>query len=109
VIYGAAAGDYLGVGTDGGDVNGDGFSDLLLGAYGVDDSSADVGAVYLFEGPVSGTTDASYADFTLIGDTASSGLGERVMLADISGDGQLDILAPGEGSDELLIFLGGGL
>jgi hypothetical protein len=109
IIYGATADDNLGYGTDGGDVNGDGFSDLLLGAAGVDDASSDVGAVYLFEGPISGTTDASYADFTLVGDTASSGLGERVMLADISGDGQLDVLAPGEGSDELLIFLGGGL
>ncbi len=110
VIYGASGDDRLGKGVDGGDIDSDGYADLVLGAWGVDSGGdTDVGAVYVFNGPVVGSMDATSADFTLIGDTAESAMGERVMLADIDDDGQLDLFAPGYGSDELLIFLGGGI
>ena len=110
VIFGASADDRLGKGVDGGDLDSDGYSDLVIGAWGVDASGdSAVGAVYVFHGPLVGSLDASYADFTLIGDTADSGMGERVMVADINGDGLLDVLAPGWGSDEMSVFLGGGL
>jgi parallel beta-helix repeat protein len=110
IIYGSSADDRLGKGVDGGDLDSDGYADLVLGAWGVDSSSdSAVGAVYVFNGPVVGSMDATSADATIIGDTADSAMGERVMLADINGDGQLDLLAPGWGSDEMPVFLGGGL
>jgi len=50
---GAAAGDYFGVSVAGaGDVNGDGYDDVLVGAHGVDASDVDtnVGRVTLYYG-----------------------------------------------------------
>ena len=110
VIFGASADDRLGMGVDGGDIDSDGYSDLVLGAWGVDSASdSAVGAVYVFNGPVVGTLDASSADASIIGDTADSAMGECVRVADINGDGLLDVLAPGWGNDEMPVFLGGGL
>ncbi len=51
VFYGAAADDRLGAGlAGGGDLDGDGRGDLLLGAPGVDTEAADGGAVYVVRG-----------------------------------------------------------
>jgi hypothetical protein len=48
VILGASADDWLGRGLGVGDVNGDGFNELLVGAAGVDHGgSTDTGAAYL--------------------------------------------------------------
>jgi hypothetical protein len=110
VIYGVSADDRLGKGVDGGDLDRDGYADLVIGAWGVDTASdSAVGAVYVFNGPVVGTLDASSADASILGDTADSAMGECVVVGDINGDGQLDVLAPGWGSDELGVFFGGGL
>ena len=108
IILGASAEDYLGMGVDGGDLDSDGHADLVLGAWGVDSSSdSAVGAIYVFNGPLSGTTDVSAADGTITGDTAESELGQCVLAADLNSDGQLDVLAPAYGSDELAVFFGG--
>jgi len=110
VIWGVMAEDRLGSGVAGGDLDSDGYSDLVLGAWGVDDGgTADVGEVYVLFGPVVGTLDSSSADASILGDTAESSMGEIVRVADINGDGQPDLLAPAWGSDVLSIFLGGGL
>ena len=50
-FLGEAAGDYAGNGVDGGgDVDGDGFADVLIGAFGNDSSGSSAGAAYLFYG-----------------------------------------------------------
>ncbi len=109
-IWGATADDLLGAGVAGGDLDSDGYSDLVLGAGGVDDgSTADVGEVYVLFGPVVGVMDSSSADATITGDTATGYLGECVRVADIDGDGQPDLLAAAWGGDVLSVFLGGGL
>ena len=45
-----APGDYLGRGFASGDHDADGYSDILVGAMGVDTHGDYTGAVYLFEG-----------------------------------------------------------
>ena len=51
LIYGTASNDYLGTGlSGGGDVNGDGREDIVIGAVAVDTGAADAGAIYLIPG-----------------------------------------------------------
>jgi hypothetical protein len=110
VVWGVTAEDRLGSGVAGGDLDSDGYADLVLGAWGVDDGGiADVGEVYVLFGPVVGTLDSSSADASILGDTVESSLGECLRVADINGDGQPDLLAPAWGTDLLSVFLGGGL
>lgn len=61
-IAGVNAGDQLGAGVDGGDLNGDGKADLAIGAPGFDDGSSgkNSGAVYVIFG-----TSTSAATFSL--------------------------------------------
>ena len=109
-IWGVTADDHLGTGVAGGDLDGDGHADLVLGAYGVDQgSTADTGEVYVFSGPVVGTLDSSYADATISGDAAEGYFGDCVRVADISGDGHEDLLVSAWADDELAVFLGGGM
>jgi hypothetical protein len=56
VINGAAGGDYSGVSvSSAGDVNGDGFDDLIIGAFKAGPKGADSGASYVVFGKAGGT------------------------------------------------------
>jgi len=84
-----------------GDVNGDGFDDLLVGADGQDAGGGDAGAAYLVLGPVTGTVDLSAADAKLVGETQYDWLGKPVSSAgDVNGDGFDDLLVGAAGQDE---------
>lgn len=74
-----------------GDVNGDGYSDVIIGAYGYDEGSlVDAGRVFLFLGNASGNLGAPAAG--LSGDQAGAGLGNSVAaLGDVDGDGYDDV------------------
>ena len=53
-LNGAAAGDYAGYSVSGAsDVNGDGFADLLIGAFGADPNGSLSGAAYVVFGGAS--------------------------------------------------------
>jgi len=59
VIYGRDSGDRSGYSVSSGDFNGDGYSDLLIGAFGADGSSnsaSDAGETYVVFGKPSGWT-----------------------------------------------------
>ncbi len=76
-----------------GDVNGDGLSDILIGAPfgGVTDDGG--GEVYVFTGPVTGTIHTSDLQAVLWSATFGAGAGSAVSSAgDVNGDGLDDIL-----------------
>ncbi len=94
VLTGSAAGDYAGYAlAAAGDVNGDGFDDLLVGAHGEDTGGSNAGVAYVLWGPVAGSRSLTDAELILQGDTAAIRLGISVSCAgDIDNDGQDDLL-----------------
>jgi hypothetical protein len=86
-----------------GDVNGDGFDDIVIGSSSYDTDAPNHGAVYVFFGKESGWTmhtDVSNANASFIGESAHSNLGQSVAIAgDVDGDGYEDILMGASGFD----------
>ncbi|RLB44642.1 MAG: hypothetical protein DRJ42_31355, partial [Deltaproteobacteria bacterium] len=116
LIEGESAWDQFGVTVaSAGDVNGDGFADVIVGApyYG---SGIDQGAVWVFLGSPGGITASSPADahFFLESDQTNAFLGESIASAgDVNGDGFGDIIIGADAYDHeewnegiALIFLG---
>ena len=94
--------DYAGYSVAGvGDVNGDGYDDVLVGAYGHDADGEDAGAAYLVHGPVSGQIDLATADAKLVGEEAGDLAGFSVSGAgDVNGDGYADLLVGAYGHSD---------
>ncbi len=86
---GEATSSYFGEAVAGaGDVNADGYDDILVGAYSYGSS---IGRVYVYHGAASGP--ASTASLTLSGEITSSNFGRSVAGAgDVNGDGYDDII-----------------
>ena len=97
-VYGAAAGDKAGHSVAGSDVNGDGFSDMVIGADGYD---SDRGATYVILGHDGGffstpiTVDLAITSpaLTILGHQSSGErMGRSVAGGDINHDGLGDIV-----------------
>ena len=73
-----------------GDVNGDGFDDVLVSATGYDGAGVDEGIVLLFFGSAVGL--ASSPDWSVTGVGAGAQLSARARTGDINGDGYDDVL-----------------
>jgi hypothetical protein len=93
------AGAGFGVSVAGaGDVDADGFSDLLVGAYAWDGPLSNEGKAFLFFGSNSGPS--TIADWSAEGDQAGAHFGRLVSTAgDVNGDGFADILVGADGFD----------
>ncbi|MCR4408268.1 MAG: FG-GAP-like repeat-containing protein [Anaerolineae bacterium] len=97
-IYGAAAGDRLSRSMSTGDVNGDGFDDLIIGASQADrDGRTNTGKAYVIYG---GTNLASTlylsettgADIFVLGNRAGDEAGRAAASGDVNGDNVHDII-----------------
>ena len=104
---GEANNNYFGYSvSSAGDVNGDGFDDIIVGAYGYSSSS---GRAYIFFGGVNINT---VADVILKGDTPGDKFGYSVSSAgDVNNDGYDDVIVGADGynttSGKVYIYLGG--
>ncbi len=108
-IFGADANDYSGRSVSGaGDVNGDGFDDLLIGAYAADSSGnsrANAGESYVIFGGSSlpstiNLASLGSAGLTIFGAEGSDISGKGVSAAgDVNGDGFDDLLIGAYGGD----------
>jgi len=107
-ILGKGATDVLGASVSAaGDVNGDGFDDIIVGAYKNNDGGGNnEGAAYIFFGAnnLSGTKNlggADSADVTMLGKGATDRLGYTVSGAgDINGDGFDDVIVGAPSNDD---------
>ncbi len=76
-----------------GDVNGDGYSDILVGAEGYDNGQADEGRVFLYEGTVDGQMSQGFPNWFAESDQAGAFFGGCVAPAgDVNGDGYGDVI-----------------
>jgi hypothetical protein len=102
-FIGKTAGDNATVVTTSpGDLNHDGFDDVLIGAPAYDTLQSDAGAVYVFFGPVSGAHGVAEADVTLLipkPAAANELLGSTVALGDLDGDRNDDLIIGAPGAD----------
>jgi len=107
-LNGVAAYDFLGRSvSSAGDVNGDGFDDVIIGAYGADLNGSGSGSSYVVFGKASGfdaTIDLSDLDgsngFRLDGETEYDSSGWSVSGAgDVNGDGFDDLIVGAPDAD----------
>jgi hypothetical protein len=81
-----------------GDVNGDGYSDVVVGARNFDNGQTDEGAALLYLGSASGL--GATPTWTAEGNQAGASFGSSVASAgDVNGDGYADLIVGVEGFD----------
>lgn len=110
-IRGVGEKDWLGHAVAAGDINGDGVSDLLIGAPFMRDRSGAVFVVFGKEG-LSGESDIKeMADVSIYGANKGDMAGYSITIGDINSDGFADIITGAPGSDrgrgEVYVIYGG--
>jgi len=105
VFSGASGNDYYGSCVSyAGDLNGDGYNDIIIGSPGCDQAAKDAGCAYVYFG--SGNI-SNEPDLTFTGQKASGHFGESVSSAgDVNGDGFSDIIVGGLATEQASLYLG---
>jgi len=102
VLRHTLGGTDFGIELAAGDLNGDRFSDLVVGAPLDDAAGTDAGAVYVFFGPLTASPSArltSSASAVLRGASGGDRFGTALALADVGGDVLADLLVGAPGND----------
>ena len=109
IIQGNQAGAKLGRSVStAGDVNGDGYADVIIGAQGYTNGQANEGAAFLHLGSASGVSSSAFLRYE--GNGINVGMGESVNTAgDVNGDGYSDMIVgvPFQTGGRAKVFLGG--
>ena len=93
VALGATSGDLAGHAVSGGDINGDGYADLLVGAPESDLGGNAAGAAFVVLGPTTGETELTEADMIMVGERTDDQAGSAVsVVPDVDVDGSDDLL-----------------
>ncbi len=100
-LVGESRSDSFGESVAGGDINGDGYADVIAGAYAADGGGAASGGVWLFHGGITADMDASLADSRLTGESSSDYAGISLASGgDLTGDGLDDVVVGASGDDD---------
>ncbi len=95
------AGAFLGGSVAGaGDVNGDGYDDVIVGAEEYDDGQVNEGAAFVFLGSAAGIPDSTPASTGVVrleSDQAGALMGRSAGAGDVNGDGYDDVIVGAEG------------
>jgi FG-GAP-like repeat/FG-GAP repeat len=99
VTWGGQYASWYGSGIGGaGDVNGDGYSDIIVGSQGLDIDETDEGMAYVYHGSPSGPS--ATPDWTAAGDQIHTFFGTSTTTAgDVNGDGFADVIIGAQGYD----------
>jgi hypothetical protein len=109
-IHGASSYDYLGSALTTSDLDGDGYDDIIAGAYGSDEVGEGGGAIFVFGGNATRTWADDRADDAatsiVYGSDRNAAIGADAMgkPGDVDGDGTLDMLVTSATNGDAWLF-----
>ncbi len=92
-----------------GDVNGDGYADVIVGAIAYDDDQSNEGAVFVYHGSASGIDTGVGTENAMLTSDVNGGIGFGVSIAgagDVNGDGYADVIVGATAGNASYVFHG---